>query len=91
MVINFTKILSKLSKLVNFSKKTCLLAGFFIYCAKVKQTLKEKGYAFEEIVLGKNATVTSIRAITGRDTAPQIFIGGKHIGGNDDLQAYFAK
>lgn len=59
--------------------------------AKAKQTLKEKGYAFEEIVLGKDATVTSIRAITGRDTAPQIFIGGKHIGGNDDLQAYFAK
>lgn len=61
------------------------------HCIKAKQTLTEKGYSFEEIVLGRDATMTSIRAITGKDTAPQIFIGGQHIGGNDDLQAYFAK
>lgn len=62
-----------------------------VHCAKAKATLTEKGYAFEEIVLGRDATMTSVRAITGRDTAPQVFIGGKHIGGNDDLQAYLAK
>lgn len=61
------------------------------HCAKAKATLKEKGFDFEEIVLGRDASMTSIRAITGRDTAPQVFIGGQHIGGNDDLQAYFAK
>lgn len=60
------------------------------YCAKAKETLKEQGLDFEEIVLGGNVTMTSVRAITGRETAPQVFIGGKHIGGNDDLQAYFA-
>lgn len=68
-----------------FTKPGCM------HCAKAKQTLTEKGFNFEEIVLGRDASMTSIRAITGRDTAPQIFIGGKHIGGNDDLQAYFAK
>ena len=60
------------------------------HCAKAKDTLKAQGLDYEEIVLGKDASMTSIRAMTGRDTAPQVFIGGKHIGGNDDLQKYFA-
>lgn len=61
------------------------------HCAKAKETLKEKGFFFEEIVLGSDASVTSVRAITGKSTAPQIFIGGDYIGGNDELQAHFAK
>lgn len=60
------------------------------HCADAKQRLSERGLAFEEIVLGRDASISSVRAITGRDTAPQIFIGGRHIGGNDDLQAYLA-
>lgn len=60
------------------------------HCTNAKQTLQDKGLDFEEIVLGGNVTMTTIRAITGRDTVPQVFIGGKHIGGNDDLQVYFA-
>jgi glutaredoxin 3 len=28
-----------------------------------------------------------MRARTGRDTVPQIFIGETHVGGSDDLQA----
>lgn len=61
------------------------------FCAKAKNLLKEKGYTFEEIVLGRDASITSVRAITGKATAPQVFIGGKYIGGSDDLEAYFAK
>ena len=61
------------------------------FCAKAKALLKEKGYAYEEIVLGRDASITSVRAITGKATAPQVFIGGKYIGGSDDLEAYFAK
>lgn len=61
------------------------------HCAKAKETLKAHGYFFEEIVLGKDATMTSIRAITGRATAPQIFIGGEFIGGNDELQKFFSE
>ena len=36
-------------------------------------------------------TIVSVRAVSGRATVPQVFIGGKHIGGSDDLEAYFAK
>jgi glutaredoxin len=31
-----------------------------------------------------------MRAITNADTTPQIFIDGKHIGGNDELTAHLA-
>ena len=61
------------------------------HCIKAKETLKEQGLDFEEIVLGKDATIASVRAITGKETVPQVFIGGEHIGGNDELQAHFAK
>ena len=58
------------------------------FCAKAKALRKEKGLSYEEIVLGKDATVTSVRAITGKTAVPQVFIGGKHIGGSDELAAY---
>ncbi|GAA6186852.1 glutathione peroxidase [Aliiglaciecola sp. NS0011-25] len=59
------------------------------FCSKAKALLKDKGYSYEEIVMGAGATLTSLKAITGRDTVPQVFIGGKHIGGSEELEAYF--
>ncbi|MNJ04869.1 Hybrid peroxiredoxin hyPrx5 [compost metagenome] len=50
--------------------------------------LQERGIQYEEIVLGKDATTVSLRAVTGRSTVPQVFIGGRHIGGSDDLEVY---
>lgn len=67
-----------------FSKPGCP------FCAKAKALLSEKGFAYEEIVLGTDASITSLRAVSGRETVPQVFIGGKHIGGSDDLEVYFA-
>ncbi|EGV36097.1 glutathione peroxidase [Neisseria weaveri] len=60
------------------------------FCAKAKQALEDKGLSYEEIVLGKDATTVSVRAITGKTTAPQVFIGGKYIGGSEELEAYLA-
>ncbi|BDX07374.1 glutathione peroxidase [Planctobacterium marinum] len=60
------------------------------YCAKAKALLTEKGFSYEEIVLGQNASLTSLKAISGRETVPQVFIDGKHIGGSDDLATYFS-
>lgn len=59
------------------------------FCAKAKALLSEQGFEYEEIVLGKDASLTSLKAVSGRETVPQIFIGGNHIGGSDDLEAYF--
>ncbi|WP_439240042.1 MULTISPECIES: glutathione peroxidase [unclassified Lonepinella] len=60
------------------------------FCAKAKGLLKVKGYTFEEIVLGRDASTISVRAITGKTSVPQVFIGGEYIGGSDDLEKYFA-
>ncbi|MDK2596766.1 glutathione peroxidase [Pseudoalteromonas obscura] len=59
------------------------------FCAKAKVLLSEKGLAYEELVLGQQASLTSLKALSGRETVPQVFIGGAHIGGSDDLTAYF--
>ncbi|KXF82780.1 glutathione peroxidase [Enterovibrio coralii] len=67
-----------------FSKPGCP------FCAKAKQLLIDNKLQFEEIVLGQDATTVSLRAVSGRATVPQVFIGGKHIGGSDELEAYFA-
>jgi len=61
------------------------------HCARAKQLLLDKQLPFEEVVLGQDATLMSLRAVSGRATVPQIFIAGKHIGGADDLEQHFAK
>ncbi|WP_419146854.1 glutathione peroxidase [Pseudoalteromonas 'SMAR'] len=60
------------------------------FCEKAKALLQQKGLAYEELMLGKHASLTSLKALSGRETVPQVFIGGKHIGGSDDLAEYFA-
>ena len=42
------------------------------------------------MILGEDTSITAMRAITKADTTPQIFIDGKHIGGNDELTKYFS-
>lgn len=61
------------------------------FCTRAKQMLQERGIQYEEIILGQDATTVSLRAITGRATVPQVFIGGRHIGGSDDLEQYFLR
>lgn len=58
------------------------------FCAKAKQSLVDNGLQFEEVVLGKDATTVSLRAISGHSTVPQVFIGGKHIGGSEALETF---
>lgn len=68
-----------------FSKPGCP------FCAKAKALLSANGMVFEEIVLGQDATLASLKAITGAETVPQVFIGGERVGGSEALEAYFNK
>jgi glutathione-dependent peroxiredoxin len=70
---------------VIFSKPGCP------HCARARELLDRHGVVYEEVELGKGITFSTIRAVSGRGTAPQVFIGGKLVGGADDLEAYFAK
>ena len=60
------------------------------YCAKSKKQLTENGYQYEEIILGKDATIAGLRAVTGAETVPQVYIGGEHIGDSEALERYLA-
>lgn len=59
------------------------------YCIRAKQILKSKGVeAIEEIRIDMQPEERArMMEITGRRTVPQIFIGGTHVGGCDDLVA----
>ena len=60
------------------------------HCARAKALLDGHGIAYEVVELGKGITFSTIRAVSGKGTAPQVFIGGRMIGGADELEAYFA-
>jgi glutaredoxin 3 len=59
------------------------------YCARAISLLNQKGVAFTEIEAGmdpdKRAEMVQLSG--GRTTFPQIFIGGEHIGGCDEMLA----
>jgi len=61
------------------------------FCARAKAMLHDRGMKYEEIVLGKDVTTYSLKAITGATTSPQVFIDGQLIGGSEALEAYLAK
>jgi glutaredoxin 3 len=67
-------------------------SDFCPYCQRAKALLKERGAAFEEIVVdGKPDVRARMTEMTGRTSVPQIFIGERHVGGCDDLHALDAR
>jgi len=60
------------------------------FCAKAKQMLTDAGYEYEELVMGKDYTDRSLRAMVGSTMVPQIFINGEHIGGSTHLEKFLA-
>lgn len=63
------------------------------YCADAKALLNEKGAAFSEIDIERQAGARQEMTTKagGRSTVPQIFIGERHVGGCDDLYALDAR
>lgn len=59
------------------------------FCHAAKRLLTKKGVTYTEIdVSGDNALRAKMMdRAGGRRTVPQIFIGGVHVGGCDDLHA----
>lgn len=61
------------------------------YCAKAKTMLQERGIPYEELVLNRDYTGRGLRAVSGVDMVPQVFIDGERIGGSDKLEAWLAQ
>ncbi|OMJ65426.1 hypothetical protein SteCoe_38251 [Stentor coeruleus] len=60
------------------------------YCVRAKDTLRKMGitpviYELDQMPNG-DAIMNHLYEITNQETVPNIFIGGKHVGGNSDLQ-----
>jgi glutaredoxin 3 len=57
------------------------------FCARAVSILQGKGVPFREVDAphGSSEREEAIRRSGGRTTMPQIFIGGQHIGGCDEL------
>ena len=60
------------------------------YCARAKDMLRTQGIGFEEIEVGAAVSPRAVRAASGSDTVPQVFIDGRHIGNSEALAAWIA-
>jgi glutaredoxin 3 len=59
------------------------------YCHAAKRLLNAKGVSFAEVDIWEmpSRKPEMIKRAGGRRSVPQIFIGGAHIGGSDELHA----
>ncbi|MEW5314288.1 MAG: hypothetical protein WDW38_005796 [Sanguina aurantia] len=64
------------------------------YCKRAKELFKRLGvhaevHELDQLDDGREIQL-ALKAVTGRSTVPQIFIGGNFVGGSDDLMASHA-
>ena len=59
------------------------------YCVRAKVLLSKKGVSYKEIDVAADPAVRDAmtQRAGGKRTVPQIFIGGRHVGGSDELYA----
>ena len=63
--------------------------GWCPYCVRAKRLLDGRGVEYREIDLGAEPERVDemVRRAGGRQTVPQIFIGGRHVGGAEGREA----
>ena len=74
---------SAMSQVTIYTKPYCP------FCIRAVELLEAKGVVFDEIeaAFDPDKRQEMIQRSGGRATFPQIFIGGQHIGGCDDMMA----
>ncbi len=60
------------------------------YCARAKGLLRDAGIDFDELVLNRDFSDRTLRAVAAETTYPQVFINGERIGGSDALERWLA-
>jgi glutaredoxin-like protein len=61
------------------------------FCAKAKKRLAEAGYDYVEVPLPHTIRTKAVGAIAGAQTVPQVFVNGRLIGGNNELEAFLLR
>lgn len=87
--------LPKAKELVSSNSVVVFSKTFCPYCVSVKQLLQQIGASFKAVELDTESDGVAIQAalaeFTGQRTVPNVFIGGKHIGGCDATTAMHKK
>ena len=71
--------------IVMFSRPGCP------FCARAKAALTRHRLRFTDISQSQKINISVLRAVSGHITWPQVFIGGRLIGGADELDAHLAQ
>lgn len=58
------------------------------FCVGAKGMLRDAGIEFEELLLNRDYTDRTLRAVASATTYPQVFIDGERIGGSEELQMW---
>jgi glutaredoxin-like protein len=58
------------------------------FCVRAKGMLRDAGIDFDELVLNRDYSEVTLRAVAGVSMVPQVFINGQHVGGSDALERY---
>ena len=61
------------------------------FCARAKGLLRDAGIEFEELVLNRDYTDRTLRAVANATSYPQVFINGEHVGGSDELEKWLSE
>ena len=61
------------------------------FCVRAKGLLNDAGIEFEELLLNRDYTDRTLRAVSSEITYPQVFIDGKLIGGSDELASWLER
>ncbi|KAH3687002.1 hypothetical protein WICPIJ_002027 [Wickerhamomyces pijperi] len=85
------EILTKVQSLISTSHIFVASKSYCPYCKATLDTLKTLGAKANIVQLNQvddgEEIQDALYEITGQRTVPNVFIDGKHIGGNSDLQA----
>ena len=58
------------------------------HCTRTKRALDSAGIAYEALVLNRDFSDRTLRAVSARTSLPQVFINGELVGGADELEAW---
>jgi glutaredoxin-like protein len=58
------------------------------FCAQAKKMLSEAGYDYAEVPLPHTIRSKALGAIANAQTVPQVFVGGRLIGGSEELARF---
>jgi len=61
------------------------------HCARAKGLLWDAGIDFEELVLNRDYTDRTLRAVAAAASYPQIFVNGQIVGGADELESWLGE